>query len=45
VKENGFEASFNAKGLPAFYKWLCGELGLDDVLSEKSSITDISDMW
>jgi hypothetical protein len=45
VKENGFESSFNARSLLTFYKWLCGELGLEDVLSEKSSITDISDMW
>ncbi|MDR2765428.1 MAG: hypothetical protein LBB90_10425 [Tannerella sp.] len=45
VSENGFSFSYTKNGLMTFYRWLCRETGMEDVLSERSSIGDISDMY
>lgn len=44
ISENGFSITWDNDALLKYYAWLCGHLGIDDILN-KSSVTDISNMW
>jgi len=39
ISESGFSISWEIDGLKAYYAYLCKLYGLDDILSEKPSVT------
>ena len=45
VSEGGYSVSWNMEGVKMFYSALCGELGLEDVLSGKAKVRNRSDFW
>lgn len=38
ISESGFSVSFDTKDVLSYYSWLCGQLGIEDTLSQKPTV-------
>ena len=45
VTEGGYSVSWNREAVKMFYRALCDELGLPDVLAARPQVRDRSNLW
>ena len=45
VTEGGYSVSWNMEAVKLFYRALCNELGVPDVLSARPRVRDRSNLW